>query len=257
MSKKLTREYIVMRAKTDRLQSLKNLNLWGSEIDDVSIFREMPSLEVISLSVNKIRTLKDFANMQNLRELALRKNLISDIREVKYLASCPNLRTLWLKENPISDMNNYRLNVISMLPQITKLDDIAITEEERMRAGSNDTEGDENENGYDYEDNNNGGYSASNKNQQYEGYQKRPSQKRGYTEVHEDEYMEDDDYNGGRMDNNKYNKGSYQQRRNSNEFNKQGNNQFQYEEEYAQQGRGVNRKGSSNVWLSPQKGGSS
>ena len=181
MSKKLTREYIVLRAKTDRLQNLKNLNLWGSEIDDVSIFREMPSLEIISLSVNKIRTLKDFANMQNLRELALRKNLISDIREVKYLASCPNLRTLWLKENPISDMNNYRLNVISMLPQITKLDDIAITEEERINAGGDDTEGNENE--HYYEDNNNRGYSASNNNQQYEGYQKLTLQKRGYTEV--------------------------------------------------------------------------
>ena len=108
MSKKLTRELIAQKVKSDRIQNIKNLNLWGSNIDDVSIIKEMPSLEIISLRVNKIRSLKPFANLHNLKELYLRNNLIADIREVQYLEGCENLKILWLSENPICDFKNYR-----------------------------------------------------------------------------------------------------------------------------------------------------
>ena len=69
MSKKLTRELIVQKIRSDRLGSIKNLNLWGTNLDDVSLIQEMPSLEIISLSVNKIRSLKPFSGLPNLREL--------------------------------------------------------------------------------------------------------------------------------------------------------------------------------------------
>ena len=68
MSKKLTRELIAQKAKSDRLESIRKLNLWGSNLEDISIIAEMPLLEIVSLSVNKIRTLKPFANLQNLKE---------------------------------------------------------------------------------------------------------------------------------------------------------------------------------------------
>ena len=47
----------------------------------------MPNLEVLSLSVNKISTLKDLNNCNKLQELYLRKNNISDIREIKHLVN--------------------------------------------------------------------------------------------------------------------------------------------------------------------------
>ena len=134
MSKKLSRELIAQKVKSDRIESIRNLNLWGSNIEDISILEEMPSLEVVSLSVNKIRTLKPFANLQNLRELYLRKNLITNLNEIKYLTDCQNLTVLWLSENPICDNQNYRAVVICILPQLQKLDDIAITEQEREKA---------------------------------------------------------------------------------------------------------------------------
>lgn len=138
MSKKLTRELIAQKAKSDRIQNIKNLNLWGSNIDDVSIIKDMPSLEIISLSVNKIRTLKPFANLHNLKELYLRNNLIADIKEVQYLEGCENLKILWLSENPICDFKNYRSLVIQALPQLAKLDDVMITETERENALNNE-----------------------------------------------------------------------------------------------------------------------
>ena len=60
MGKTLTAELILLRAKTDRLSNIKNLNLWGNELDNVAVLREMTNVEVLSLSVNKISTLKDF-----------------------------------------------------------------------------------------------------------------------------------------------------------------------------------------------------
>ena len=134
MSKKLTRELIVQKIRSDRLGSIKKLNLWGTNLDDVSLIQEMPSLEIISLSVNKIRSLKPFSGLPNLRELYLRNNMISDLNEIKNLMDCENLQILWLKENPISDNPNYRNIIISALPQLVKLDDITITEEERLNA---------------------------------------------------------------------------------------------------------------------------
>ena len=146
MSKKLTRELIAQKAKSDRIQNIKNLNLWGSNIDDVSIIKEMPSLEIISLSVNKIRSLKPFANLHNLKELYLRNNLIADIREVQYLEGCENLKILWLSENPICDFKNYRSLVIQALPQLAKLDDVMITETERENANNYDDYEEEDDN---------------------------------------------------------------------------------------------------------------
>ena len=58
MSKPLTADLILQRTKAGNLESVKNLNLWGNDIDDVRILKEMPNLEVLSLSVNKIATLK-------------------------------------------------------------------------------------------------------------------------------------------------------------------------------------------------------
>lgn len=89
MGKTLTPELILMKCKTDKLAQIKNLNLWGNDLDDISIIREMPNIEICSLSLNKIYSLKDFASCKKLTELYLRKNLVADLLEVKYLTMCP------------------------------------------------------------------------------------------------------------------------------------------------------------------------
>ena len=79
MGKELTQELIAMRSKCERLEQVKNLNLWGNDISGVAILRNLPNVEVLSLSVNKISSLNDFKYCSKLTELYLRKNLISDI----------------------------------------------------------------------------------------------------------------------------------------------------------------------------------
>jgi hypothetical protein len=134
MSKLLTADLILQKTKASNLESVKNLNLWGNDIDDVRIVREMANLEVLSLSVNRINSLKAFQHCKKLSELYLRKNLISDLSELKYLQNLPNLKVLWLWDNPCAELARYRETVLAYLPNLVKLDNQVVTTEEKQSA---------------------------------------------------------------------------------------------------------------------------
>jgi len=138
MNRPLTAELIRTRTKTDNLFYIKKFTLCNHDIDDVRILRQMPNIEVLSLSVNKINSLKEFANCSKLQELYVRSNQIKDITEIEYLADLRDLRVLWLSENPCANNPNYRAYVISCLPNLESLDKVAITPEERSGAPNYD-----------------------------------------------------------------------------------------------------------------------
>ena len=82
---KLTVDMVAQKTKTDNIQKIKKLDMWSSELDEVSLVKEMPSLEICSLSLNNISSLKFFNHCQSLTELYLRKNQISDLFEIRHL----------------------------------------------------------------------------------------------------------------------------------------------------------------------------
>uniref|UniRef100_A0AAR5P690 U2A'/phosphoprotein 32 family A C-terminal domain-containing protein n=1 Tax=Dendroctonus ponderosae TaxID=77166 RepID=A0AAR5P690_DENPD len=84
----------------------------------------------IASSINKIDTLVDFQFCKRLEELYIRQNDIRNLHEVVYLQNLTNLKNLWLGENPCCNTDGYRLAVIKALPQLQKLDNVAITQEE-------------------------------------------------------------------------------------------------------------------------------
>ena len=131
MAKVLTTDFILMRCKADKLTSIKNLNLWGNDLEDVSVLKQLPNMEICSLSLNKIKSLRDFQFCKKINELFLRKNQISDLLELKHLVDLPNLRVLWLQHNPICQHPMYRQYCIKLLPNLIKLDNAAVTPEER------------------------------------------------------------------------------------------------------------------------------
>ena len=92
----------------------------------------MPALEICSLSLNKITSLKFFQYSINLTELYLRKNLITDLFEIKNLRNCTKLKVLWLWDNPIAQHPLYRQYIIKNLPNLMKLDNTPISIEERQ-----------------------------------------------------------------------------------------------------------------------------
>eukprot|EP00899_Mesostigma_viride_P004886 jgi/Mesvir1/14399/Mv09785-RA.1 len=132
----LTEKTVLSKTRVDGLSSVRNLNLWGNNISDVSILKDMENVEVLSLSVNKISSLRDFARCPNLKELYLRKNDVRQLSEVRHLINLPELRVLWLCDNPCAENSLYRPAIIKALPQLQKLDNTDVTEEERAAAYS-------------------------------------------------------------------------------------------------------------------------
>ena len=115
--KQMTVELIHMKTKTNRIETIKSLNLWGNDLDDISILSQMQALEVLSLAVNKIFTLRDVQYCYNLKELYMRKNNLMSLAEVpRYLSGLHNLRKLSLSENPLAEFPKYRQFVIKALP---------------------------------------------------------------------------------------------------------------------------------------------
>ena len=127
MSRKLTKEIIINRVGSDKLDSIKSLNLWGNNLDDITLISEMPSLEILSLSSNQIKDIKVLKHLKNLKELYLKDNKISDFNQVEFLKNCKKLEILNLSENPISYQQNYRQKILEILPNLKKLDDVENT----------------------------------------------------------------------------------------------------------------------------------
>ena len=88
MSKKLTAQIVKTRTKCEDIATVRNLNLWGNDITDISLVQKMKGLEVLSLSFNKISTLGDISACQKLKELYIRKNDVKDLKEIKHLSKC-------------------------------------------------------------------------------------------------------------------------------------------------------------------------
>ncbi|XP_039747616.1 uncharacterized protein LOC120624901 isoform X2 [Pararge aegeria] len=131
---RLTEEMVIARSKQSDLSSIKKLNCWGAELGDVSLLRRMPNVEVLAFSINKIRTLVDFAGCRRLRELYVRKNEIRDLAEIRHLRRLPDLTSLWLDENPCTAHPEYRMTVLKNLPNLEKLDNVVVHPEEVQEA---------------------------------------------------------------------------------------------------------------------------
>ena len=163
----LTERIVLQKTKLDNLSQVKNLNVWGSSLDDVSIVKQvcfrrdmtrlsfahptpcahplhtssflppppqMPNVSVLSLSVNKISSLSHFAQCANLTELYLRKNEVASLEQVQHLKRLPKLKILWLCDNPCAADPLYRQYVIRTLPSLEKLDNNDVLPEERNEA---------------------------------------------------------------------------------------------------------------------------
>ncbi len=71
LGKPLTADLVFTKTKSDSLHNIKNLNLWGNDLEDLSLIAKMPNLEVISLSVNRISSLRDFSTCMKLQVIQL------------------------------------------------------------------------------------------------------------------------------------------------------------------------------------------
>ncbi|EDX02042.1 uncharacterized protein LOC6525095 [Drosophila yakuba] len=136
MANRLTQQLVEAKGKCSNYRRAVRLNAWGSDLVDISICLEMPLLEVLALSLNKINTLSSLVNCTRLKELYLRQNNIRSFDELNYLANAKSLISLWLENNPCSDAagDDYRACVLRKLPNLKMLDNVHVCEQELQAA---------------------------------------------------------------------------------------------------------------------------
>ena len=139
MSKSLTLDMILSRSTNKKsLSTIKSLNLYGMNLEDISILADFPSLEIISLSLNNIKDLSVFRSLKNIKELYLKDNKISDLEEIENLRGNVGIEVLSLKNNPICGTLDYKKKVLEILPNLKKLDEINIkNSQETNESGMN------------------------------------------------------------------------------------------------------------------------
>ena len=130
----LTENLVLQKTKVGDISQVRNLNLWGSELSDVSMISQLVNLEVLALSVNHVSTLRDICRCPNLKELYLRKNDIPDLAEVALLKHLPNLTILWLSDNPCASHEQYRIFTIHCCPKLKQFDNTEVSAQERALA---------------------------------------------------------------------------------------------------------------------------
>ncbi|CBH15535.1 Protein C21orf2 homolog, putative [Trypanosoma equiperdum] len=130
----LKEETVLRKTNAENLAAVRNLNLWGEGLTDVSIVSRLPRIEVLALAANKLTTLSPFAACTQLEELYLRRNNVASMLEIKYLRHLPKLHTLWLMDNPCARHPHYRQIVILCCRHLRHLDETEVSEKERAEA---------------------------------------------------------------------------------------------------------------------------
>ncbi|XP_041819311.1 leucine-rich repeat-containing protein 51-like [Chelmon rostratus] len=121
----------------------RSLRLNNNNITDItdlqqvlSHFLAQPSkLGWLDLSFNKITSINSvLCDLHELRVLYLHGNSIDNLPEVDKLHKLQYLHTITLHGNALETTKGYRNHVISVLPQLKKMDYAAVTHEERVLA---------------------------------------------------------------------------------------------------------------------------
>ncbi|XP_012530938.1 leucine-rich melanocyte differentiation-associated protein isoform X4 [Monomorium pharaonis] len=103
--------------------NLRSVNLDHNKIDDVTIFPNMPNLELLWLNHNCIKNLYPFI-----------KNLRRSVPNLKYLCLMGNeAAPSYLNGGDFCDYLRYRLYVLSWFPRLMHLDDRIVTDQQLLQ----------------------------------------------------------------------------------------------------------------------------
>lgn len=105
-----------------------------NKVDDLTDLDALTRLERLHLNQNAVTSLVPFAALRSLCELHLGGNGVEKLEQVRELRALPKLRVLDLSENPVTESDNYRQEVLILLPRLVKLDGEKVTREELEEA---------------------------------------------------------------------------------------------------------------------------
>ena len=114
-------------SKIENLQGLdkvKELYLSENRIEKMENLEGVPNVRVLDLSSNRIEEVEGLGN--NLEELWMSSNKISDWKQVDKFAGLSKLESVYLGGNPVSKDVQYRPKVMRAVTQLQELDAIPI-----------------------------------------------------------------------------------------------------------------------------------
>lgn len=112
------------------LSSLMILNLASNRLaGELRGLEGLTNLVHLNLSYNGLTGLSGLAALQGpnskLRVLNVKHNLLNSMQPLTVLMGCPGLRELAVSGNPVCRLPNYRQALLTMLPQLSQLDELA------------------------------------------------------------------------------------------------------------------------------------
>jgi hypothetical protein len=108
------------------LRQLTTLSLNDCGLTDLDGVGVLTGLIKLSLMDNLITDVAPLAMHENIEDLNLNSNQLSDISIADALSSCPNLHSLQLALNPICQAPHYRLVIASLIGNLKILDNLPV-----------------------------------------------------------------------------------------------------------------------------------
>ncbi|KPI86962.1 putative dynein light chain [Leptomonas seymouri] len=120
------------------LKNLKVLSLGRNNIRKLEQL-DLPQLEQLWASYNKIDKLTGLDKLKNLKVLYMSNNLINSWTEIDRLANqCPELTDVLFLNNPLCNSaasnQEYRYMMLQRLPKLTRLDGVPVDPDEKEEA---------------------------------------------------------------------------------------------------------------------------
>lgn len=113
---------------------IRELNLSHNRITSVEGLGNLPCLSALNISHNRIVTLAPLQKISTLTYVDASHNAMVFIRQVEFLSTLPWMQSLAMHDNPCFFKPHYRLRVIFRLTNLQRLDNLAVSLEEKVRA---------------------------------------------------------------------------------------------------------------------------
>ena len=116
----------------DNLKNLTWLDLSFNNLKDMNGLDALVNLKDLVLADNQIDTIAH-CKCTKLQVISLARNNITNLDEVNHLRQFPHLRDAAFAGNPIADNHNYKMHVLTYIPQLQFLDHktVILSEEEK------------------------------------------------------------------------------------------------------------------------------
>ncbi|EQC30049.1 hypothetical protein SDRG_12326 [Saprolegnia diclina VS20] len=114
--------------------ALQALEISQNAIAELATPPELVSLESLIISENQLANLNGLGAFPNLTSFKAELNNMTTLTDLAALGALTKLQDIDLTGNAVTEVEHYRLDLVLLLPKLSKLDGIAITDDERIAA---------------------------------------------------------------------------------------------------------------------------